>query len=279
MSSWPLVVPAEVEIVDRIQEAPNIFTWSLRFTDSKINADYRCMPGQFNMLYMHGVGEIPISIVGQDEDRATITHTIQAVGRVTDAMAKLGVGDRLGLRGPFGRGWPLRESHGRDLVIVTGGLGCAPVVAVIHHAMANRQQYGRIVIMQGVKHANDLLWRKSYEQWAMLPDVQVLLAADVAVPGWSWATGRLTALLDQARFDQKNCMVMMCGPEAMMGIMAEQLIDQGVDSSEIWLSMERSMNCAIGHCGHCQLGPHFICKDGPVYPYPEICDHLAVRGI
>lgn len=279
MNSDPITLPAQVEIVERIQEAPDIFTWTLQFVDEEDNYGYRCMPGQFNMLYMHGVGEVPISIVGDDEECSAIVHTIRVVGRVTRAMSQLKVGDRLGLRGPFGRGWPLRESHGRDLVIVTGGLGCAPVVAVIYHAMANREHYGRIVIMQGVKHANDLLWRESYEKWAKVPDVQVLLAADVATPGWPWSTGRITVLLQQASFDEKNCTVMMCGPEAMMCGMAEQIIQRGVDENEIWLSMERSMKCAIGHCGHCQFGPHFICKDGPVYCFTDIKQYLGTRGI
>jgi len=279
MANAFLTLPSEVEVIDRIQEAPDIFTWTLRFTDEHTNANYRCIPGQFNMLYMHGVGEIPISIVGEDVDCSTIVHTIRVVGRVTKAMSQLKVGDRLGLRGPFGRGWPLRESHGRDLVIVTGGLGCAPVVAVIHHAIANREHYGRIVIMQGVKHSNDLLWRKSYEQWQKMSDVQVLLAADVSTQGWPWATGRITVLLDQAVFDQEKCTVMMCGPEQMMCGMAEQLVIRGVDESEIWLSMERNMKCALGHCGHCQFGPHFICKDGPVYRFPDIKQYLGTRGI
>jgi NAD(P)H-flavin reductase len=193
-------------------------------------------------------------------------------------LAKLKVGDRLGIRGPYGRGWPLHQAEGRDIVLMTGGLGCAPAVSVIHYVMRRREQFGRLVIMQGVKHEDDLIWRERYSRWSQMPDTQVLLAADVAGPAWPFMVGRVITLLDQAEFDHDNSTVMMCGPEIMMRFTVENLLTRGLHESDIWLSMERNMQCALGHCGHCQYGGKFICKDGPVFPYEEIKGLFGIKG-
>lgn len=271
--------PEPVEIVKRTQEASDIITLHLRLLDEEKRNSYSSAPGQFNMLYVFGVGEVPISIVGESEEEQTIIHTIRIVGRVTQVIEKMQEGDQLGLRGPFGRGWPLERAKGKDIVIVTGGLGCAPVVAVINQAMKDRDDYKRIVIMQGVKHSHDLLWRESYERWSRVSDVQVLLAADVAGTDWPWATGRITVLLDQAKYNADYCSVMMCGPEGMMCGVAGELLQRNVPAESIWLSMERNMKCAVGQCGHCQFGQQFVCKNGPVFNFPEIKQLLGIRGV
>ncbi|HFD86713.1 MAG TPA: Ni/Fe hydrogenase subunit gamma [Gammaproteobacteria bacterium] len=265
-------------IIERIQETDNIFTLRLEFADPWMRRQYRFEPGQFNMLYLYGVGEVPISIVSDRRDSHRLDHTIRDVGRVTHGLAALQAGDELGIRGPFGRGWPVGEAAGRNIVIVTGGLGCAPAVSVIRHVLKRRERYGRLTIMQGVKHSDDLLWRDQYEAWSREPDTQVFLAADVASPGWEWHTGLVTSLFDQAGMTPDQTTVMICGPEPMMHAAAENLIERGFSDGDIWLSMERNMQCAIGHCGHCQIGPHFVCRNGPVFPYPEIRPFLSVRG-
>lgn len=271
-------LPQEVDVVERRQESPGVFTLRLRFTDPAQHAAYSFRPGQFNMLYLYGVGEVPISIVSDVEDEHMLDHTIRAVGRVTRALAEVKTGECLGIRGPFGRGWPLQEAEGRDVVVLTGGLGCAPAVSVIHHIIRRRQDYGRLVIMQGVKHSDDLIWRTQYEQWSHLPDTQVLLAADIAGPGWQWRQGLVTSLFEQAEFDRNNAIVMMCGPEPMMIASAQKLTAIGVDEKAIWLSMERNMRCAVGLCGHCQFGGDFVCRDGPVFRYPQVKPLLGVNG-
>lgn len=265
-----LRLPGEAEIVERVQESPTIFTLRLRFTDPARHAVYRFAPGQFNMLYLHGVGEVPISIVSDPEDERLFDHTIRAVGRVTNGLAGLKTGDRLGIRGPFGRGWPLKGAEGRDILIVTGGLGCAPTVSVINYVMRRRDRFGKLVIIQGVKHANDLIWREQYERWSAVKDTQVLIAADVGVQLWPWHVGRVTDLFAMARIEPLRTVAMMCGPEIMMEIAADHLCERGVAENAIWLSMERSMHCAVGLCGHCQYGGKFVCQDGPVFNYPEI---------
>lgn len=236
------------------------------------------LPGQFNMLYAFGVGEVPISIVSDPEDRSVIDHTIRAVGRVTHGLADLKPGDRLGLRGPFGRGWPLAAARGQDIIIVTGGLGCAPTVSVIHYVVRRRAHYGRLTVIQGVKHAEDLIWREQYAQWSALPDTEVLIAADEGASLWPFHVGRVTELFGRIQADPANAVAMMCGPEGMMRAAAAGLEALGLPTTAIWLSMERSMQCAVGHCGHCQFGGRFVCKDGPVFRYHDVQALLAEPG-
>ncbi|MEJ2398926.1 MAG: FAD/NAD(P)-binding protein [Gammaproteobacteria bacterium] len=271
-------LPYEAEIIERRQESPSVFTLRLSFTDPAVHAAYRFAPGQFNMLYLPMVGEVPISIVSDPQDEHMLDHTIRAVGRVTKGLARLQAGDRVGVRGPFGRGWPLAQSEGQNIVLITGGLGCAPSVSVINYVLRRRAQFGRLTIIQGVKHSDDLIWRQSYEQWSQLPDVHVYLAADVAGPGWPWREGRVTSLLDEARIDKFDSVAMLCGPEIMMRLTVEALLERGIPGDDIWLSMERSMQCAVGHCGHCQIGGNFVCRNGPVFPYPEVQPLLGKEG-
>ncbi|HRK79146.1 MAG TPA: FAD/NAD(P)-binding protein, partial [Thiobacillus sp.] len=187
-------------------------------------------------------------------------------------------GDSLGLRGPYGRGWPLREMEGRDVVLVTGGLGCAPVVSVIHYILRRRERYGKLVVIQGVKHAEDLIWREQYDRWATLPDTQVLLAASQGGALWPWHVGRVTELFEQARFDPGRAAALMCGPEGMMRAAAEKLLARGLPESRLHLSMERNMQCAVGRCGHCQFGGAFVCRDGPVFDWGQVKSLLEHRG-
>lgn len=271
-------LPHEALVVERVEETPTIFTLRLRFRDPDVHARYAFAPGQFNMLYLHGVGEVAISIVSDPEDENLYDHTIRAVGRVTNGLRRLRAGDSIGVRGPYGRGWPMAEAEGRDVVLVTGGLGCAPVVSVINYVMRRRERFNRMVIMQGVKHADDLLWREQYEAWQKAPDTQVLLAASQGGAGWPWSVGRVTALFDQAVFDAQRCTVMMCGPEPMMQASASALMGRQVSGENLWMSMERNMQCAVGHCGHCQMGGSFVCKTGPVFRYTDVAELLAVRG-
>lgn len=279
-ADWPrnCQLPREAEIIERIEETPTIFTLRLRYTNLGEQEMCCFAPGQFNMLYLPGVGEVPISIVSDPEEGCLYDHTIRAVGRVTRGLAKLQAGDRIGVRGPYGRGWPVDEAMGKDLVIATGGLGCAPVVSVINYVMRRRTEYRRLVIMQGVKHADDLIWQERYEKWRQLKDTQVLLAASDGGSSWRWYHGHVTVLFDKADFDPANSVVMMCGPQPMMAAVAQDMLQRGVPESSLWLSMERNMQCGVGVCGHCQLGGKFICKDGPVFSYDQVKSLLHNPG-
>ena len=271
-------LPNVAEVVRRTQESPSVFSLGLRFIDAERRAAYRYQPGQFNMLYLYGVGEIPISVVSDPAADEVLEHAIRSVGRVTRGFAALQPGDRIGIRGPFGRGWPLDAARGRDLLLVTGGLGCAPLVSVINQVAARRAEFGRVAILQGVKHMDDMIWRDRYAAWGALPDTQVLLAADVAGDGWNWHVGLVTDLIDRVGFDVCNALTMVCGPEPMMLGTVRKLAAMDVSEAQIWISLERNMQCAVGHCGHCQFGAKFVCKDGPVFNYPQIRERLGVKG-
>jgi NAD(P)H-flavin reductase len=265
-------------VVSRVQESPTIFTLRLRLDDPAAQAAFRFAPGQFNMLYLYGVGEVPVSIMSDPEEHGIIGHTIRALGRVTRGLSALQPGDRVGLRGPFGRGWPLQDLGGNDVVLVTGGLGCAPAVSVIHYVLRRRARFGRLVIIQGVKHADDLIWHMQYEQWAKLPDTQVLVAASQGAAFWPWHVGRVTELFGLARFNPARAVAMLCGPEGMMRAAAESLLGRGLPEAHLYLSMERNMQCGVGRCGHCQFGGAFVCQNGPVFNWAEVRDLLGHRG-
>ena len=271
--------PREAEVVARAQETRDMFTLRLRLADRGAREAYRFAPGQFNMLHVPGVGAVPISIASDPAQYETLDHTIRAVGRVTRVLERFQPGDRLGLRGPYGRGWPMRDAEGQDLLVVTGGLGCAPVVAAISYAVQRRNRFRRLIILQGVKHSADMLWRERYDAWSRLPDTQVRLAADQPAKGWTGHRGLVTDLLGQVRFDPQQTVAMLCGPEPMMLAAAERLTaGMGMSGDHIWLSLERGFQCGVGHCGHCQMGPYFVCRDGPVFPYRQIGWLLGTKG-
>lgn len=270
-------LPQAMHIVERVAESPDIFTLALEHAGPG-GEDFRFQPGQFNMLYLFGVGEVPISIVSDPEELPRVRHTIRAVGRVTRGLAQLKVGQSVGLRGPYGRGWPLAAARGHDILVVTGGLGCAPVVAVIDYVLKRRSEFGRLTIVQGVRHAADFIWRGRYGEWSRQSDTEVLLAADVAGPGWPWHVGRVTELLDRAALRPERTTAMLCGPEAMMLTTVRRLVALGIPEERLYLSLERNMQCAVGLCGHCQDGPNFVCRDGPVFSYPRIKELFGIKG-
>lgn len=269
-------VPIEAEVIHRQRESPSIVSLTLRLNDTERADRYRFQPGQFNMLYLYGVGEIPISISSDPDAPQHLTHTIRDVGRVSHAMARLDIGDRIGLRGPYGRGWPLPVMQGGPVVVITGGLGCAPVIPLIEYVIRRRRDYGRLIIMQGVKHSDDLIWRTRYEAWAAHPDTRVLLAADVGDSHWNGVVGPVTELFDQIQLPDDGT-ALLCGPEPMIRACIQRLLEDGMQAEAIWVSLERNMQCALGQCGHCQFGPRFVCRDGPVFCYAEI-QHLLGRA-
>lgn len=271
-------LPHEAEIVRRVQESSTIFTVYLRFTDPVAHAHYTYDPGQFNMLYLHGAGEVPISIVSDPEHEDLLVHTINRVGRVTRGLADLREGQRVGIRGPFGRGWPLREAEGQDVIVVSGGLGCAPVVSVINHMIRRRERFGHFTIVQKVKRVDEFIWPERYERWQQVPDTTVLVAATEGSVNWRWQVSARIAVLDDVVVHHERTIAMLCGPGGFMASAAEHLIDKGVNPASIYLSTERNMHCAVGLCGHCQFGATFICRDGPIYPYPQIREVLSLEG-
>jgi len=272
-----LIHPAT--IVDKIRESDTIHTYRLRIDNEDVRRRYRFLAGQFNMLYMFGVGEVAISIVSDPDEPELLDHTIRAVGRVTKSIAGLNPGDTLGIRGPFGQGWPLHEAQKRDVVIVTGGLGCAPVVGAIEYIFRRREGYGSVKILHGVKTPEDLLFRERFDSWRKQPDTEVLLTSDQPGKIWRHHVGVVTELFEMVSIDPATTMVLMCGPEIMMRLGVPILLRRGIPNTAVYVSLERHMECGIGLCGHCQMGPYFICKDGPVMRYDRVEQWMGKTGV
>ena len=227
-------------------------------------------PGQFNMLYVFGVGELPISISGDPDETGRLVYTVRSVGQATHALVSRQPGDALGVRGPFGSEWPLQAARGKDVLIVAGGIGLAPLRPAIYHVLRHRDDYVRLLVLYGARSPRDLLYRKQLAGWARQPDTQVLATVDYGGVSWRGHVGVVTTLFRQVRLHPAQTPALVCGPELMMRHVIRQLESRGVAPGDTYLSMERNMKCATGFCGHCQLGPYFVCKDGPVFSYEQM---------
>jgi len=266
----------EFTVKRRRRETADTVTLSLATAPGK---PFTFAPGQFNMLYVFGAGEVPISISGDPERPDLIDHTVRAVGAVTQAIVGLKPGQTIGLRGPFGQGWPLSAARGHDVVIVAGGIGLAPLRPVIYHLLHHREDYGNIVLLYGARAPAELLYASELERWRGRFDMEVLVTVDRGHVGWHGHVGVVTTLFRWAErfFDAERTMALICGPEIMARFTVREFEDRGVSDDHIYLSLERNMKCGLGLCGHCQFGPVFICKDGPVFPYNEIAPFFTVR--
>jgi sulfhydrogenase subunit gamma (sulfur reductase) len=270
--------PEPAEIVEKRSFGPNIHAYRLRLVDPSARPRFDFVPGQFNMVYMPGIGEVAIS-PSSDPDDEDLEHTIRIIGRTTRVIDGLGPGDVLGLRGPYGNGWPLSEARFKDVLVITGGLGCAPVTGAIDYMFRRRESYGHLTILHGVKKPADLVHRSRFEVWRRERDTTVLLTADQPDRAWRDRSGVVTELFDEVVIDPGRTIVFMCGPEVMMHYGIRNLRGRGVPAGRIFLSLERNMKCALGSCGRCQLGPEFVCKDGPIFPLSRIARFFAVSGL
>jgi NAD(P)H-flavin reductase len=248
------------------RETADTFTMDLEPPDR----GFRFQPGQFNMLYVFGVGEVPISISGDSTAPGRVQHTTRVAGTVTRAMRALRKGDMLGLRGPFGSHWPVEDAAGADVLLMAGGIGLAPLRPAIYRVMRERSKYNRVVLLYGTRTPDDILYRHELERWRGKLDMEVRVTVDRAPGDWRGNVGVVTTLIGRANFNPRNCVAFVCGPEMMMHFSVMELRHAGVDTGRIYISMERNMKCAVGFCGHCQLGPKFVCKDGPVFCFDEI---------
>ncbi len=239
----------------------------------------RFAPGQFAMLYAFGVGEVPISVSGGVDRPDSLVHTVRAVGSVTQALCGLDPGAYVGVRGPFGTPWPIAGTEGRDILIIAGGIGLAPLRPVIYHVLANRERYGRLIVAYGGRAPTELLYLDELERWRGRFDVDLSVTVDSADRSWRGHVGVVTTLIARAEFDPLNATAFVCGPEVMMRFTVAALRDGGVAGQSILVSMERSMKCAIGHCGHCQLRESFVCKDGPVFRSDLIGPLMRLREL
>jgi NAD(P)H-flavin reductase len=264
-----VLVPNCYEVLSITHDTADVFTLVLDKQDSSL-------PGQFNMLYQFGFGECAISISGNPKENKTV-HTIRAVGSVTRSLQKLQPGDEIGVRGPFGTYWPL-EKKGSDLLVIAGGIGFAALRSALFTLAANAKDYQKITLLYGTRKVEDILFKKEMEEWRRLGiDIEVTL--DFADPRWKGRVGVVTHLIQHHMPHPENTLVLMCGPEIMIHFALHELLGIGVNENNIYISMERNMQCAAGFCGHCQYGPYFLCKDGPVFCYSQIKNLLTVKEL
>jgi NAD(P)H-flavin reductase len=267
------MIPSSYRIIHRNEETQDTATLALAPEGEPLHP---AQPGQFHMLYAFGIGEVPISVSGVAELPIQL-HTLRAVGAVTRALWRAQPGTVLGIRGPFGNGWRLAGVDA-DLVIVAGGIGLAPLRPVIHHAMANRHRYRNVSVLIGARTPADLLYPAEYESWREA-GLNISSTVDVPAIGWDGQVGVVTTLVPGAVTDPGRTAALICGPEVMMRFAARALIQQGVPASAIQVSLERNMRCGIGECGHCQLGPLLLCRDGPIAGYDMAEPLLSVKEL
>jgi len=269
------MVPEPFEVLSRRQDTGDTWTLELRRPSGDPLA---FAPGQFTMLSAAGAGEVPISISGDPDRPDRLAHTVRAVGLATEAICASEPGRLLGARGPFGAPWPVEEVEGGDVVIAAGGIGLAPLRPAILWLLARRERYGRLVLLYGGRAPDQLLYTDELDTWAE-QGMEVLVTVDSAGPEWLGRVGVVTRLVSRARVAGGDTFAMACGPEVMMRFTAAALRDAGVDADRMFVSMERNMQCGIGHCGHCQLGPTLVCRDGPVYRWSDLEQWLAIREL
>ncbi|QFT54877.1 FAD/NAD(P)-binding protein [Microbulbifer sp. THAF38] len=272
------MIPTVYRVSERSVEYPGTFTLKLEVGNPEPDKlPMRFAPGQFNMLYAFGVGESAISFSGLGSGDGKLIHTIRAQGNVTRALERLRAGDSLGVRGPFGIGWPLHATVGKEVLILAGGLGLAPLRPVIYAGLLERLAATRVRLFYGARRPSELLYREELSQWGQKLDLEI--SVDHGDGTWPGHIGVITDPLKAAQIDGANSVAFLCGPEIMMRFCIQVLLSKGVPPNSIYLSMERNMKCAIGLCGHCQWGPNFICKDGPVFCYEDIRPWLQIRSL
>ena len=268
------MVPRPFRVRRRRRETSD--TWTL--TLEPLGGDgIEPLPGQFTMLYAFGVGEIPVSVSGATD--GLLTHTVRSVGAVSGAICAAKAGAVLGVRGPFGTTWPLAEATGGDVVVVAGGVGLAPLRTAVQCLERTRAAYGEVTLLYGGRTPGDLLFRRELDQLRRRGKLGLDVTVDAAQHGWAGRVGVVPKLISTARFDPGSAVALVCGPEVMMRFTVAALAKSGLDSDCVYASMERNMQCGIGHCGHCQLGPTLVCRDGPVYRWSELERWLAIREL
>lgn len=271
------MLPRVFTVAARRDETADTFTFDLVPRDAGAMPGFA--PGQFNMLYLFGRGEVAISVSGDPGDASRLTHTVRSIGSVTHGFDNLSEGQSIGVRGPFGTAWPVEAIKGRDVLFLAGGLGLAPLRPAILHVLAHRGDYGAVNVLYGTRNPETLLFRDDLEHWRAAPEIGFDITVDHADADWHGHVGVITKLIARTGIDPDKTVALICGPEIMMHFAVEGLKARGMASEQIYVSLERNMKCALGHCGHCQLGPAFICRDGPVFRHDRVAPLLRVAGL
>jgi NAD(P)H-flavin reductase len=269
----------QLQITAIIRESTDVRTY---FLSAAENLPRSFAPGQFNMLLLPGFGEAAISISSDPATPEIIGHTVRALGSLTGALAGLAPGDPVFVRGPYGIPWPVPlDDHPpltADLLLVAGGVGIASLRAAIHAVLSRRGRYRRIVVACGAKTPTELLYRHEHAAW-QAGGIEVRLIVDKPLPGWTGPVGVVPELLPGLKLDPASTTVLCCGPEPTMRAVRQALIAHGIGLDQIFLALERRMSCGIGLCGLCQLGPFFLCRDGPVFRADTVLSFLDTPAV
>ena len=270
--------PSPFRVLSRVQETPDTVTLTVTPQDGAAPPS-SFDPGQFNMLYAFGVGEAAISIAGDPTAPERLVHTVRSAGAITQALSSLKPGDTVGVRGPYGKGWPLPLARGKDVILVAGGLGLPPLRPILYHVLSHRDEYGRLEVAYGSRTPEDLVYYPEIQQWRSRKDLRFQVTVDTAGMDWYGDVGIVTQRLNDMRFRPSESVAYLCGPEVMLRATAKGLTERGVPPDRIFVSMERNMKCGIAQCGHCQFGPYLLCRDGPVLPLSAVAPYWSIREI
>lgn len=265
-----IYVPTNAKIVKIIDETPNIKTFTFKRLDGE---KFPFKTGQFVELTIFGVGEAPFTPSSSPFETDTIDITIMRTGRMTEVLHSMKEGDIVGLRGPYGNGYPVESFKSKEILIIGGGVGLAPLRSLLLTLFSTMKDYKKVILAYGAKTPQDVVYKYLFPEWRKIQNLEILRSVDKCQVGeWNETTGVVTCLLDKIVVDVKNSVSIVCGPPIMMKFTTVKLLNMGYKPDQIYLSMERNMSCGLGKCGHCQLGSYFICKDGPVFSWEQIKD-------
>ena len=259
--------PIEANIEDIIIESPTIKTFVLRLKD-----DFEFKTGQFIELTLLGIGEAPFTPSSDPSVKEKIDITIMNVGRVTSLLHTVSKNITVGIRGPYGKGYPLDKFQDKDILIVGGGVGLAPLRSLLFTLFGEIDKYNKVVLRYGARTPNDIIYKQSIPVWAKMKKVNVVTTVDVGDSTWKGNVGLVTTILKDLPVDMKKAISIVCGPPIMMKFVTLKLLDLGFQPKDIYLSMEKNMSCGLGKCGHCRIGKYYVCKDGPVFTYEDLKD-------
>lgn len=272
-------LPAEAVITAARRETYDTVTYSFALRQPDTSAKYAFRPGQFNMVGILGIGEAAISLSSDPGIPGRFQHTVRSVGDVTGALARLQPGDVVGLRGPFGSSWPMEEARDKDIIIVAGGIGIAPLRPVIEAVLRERDSFGELVILYGARTPRDVLYTADFDRWSGQPATRLLLTVDRPEnQDWNHSVGVVPVLFDQVSLDPARSIAMVCGPEVMIRFAVVDLLKRELPPEQVFVSLERRMRCGVAQCGHCFLGPKFVCQDGPVFRHTQLYG-LFLKGV
>ncbi|MDI6716892.1 MAG: FAD/NAD(P)-binding protein [Actinomycetota bacterium] len=270
INTTSVLVPTTATILEVLDETPDVKTFRVQIDDEQARENFKQKPGQVAELSVFGAGESVISITSSPTQTDYLEFSIKRVGVVTDAIHTLTSGDKIGIRGPYGNGFPVENWKGKNLIIIGGGIGLAPVRSVLNYAIDNRSDYGHIALFYGARTPQDLVFKWEYERWSQVEDAEVHLTVDCGDDTWKDNVGVVGAIVKQVNPSPENAIALTCGPPIMIKFVLQDLFGMNFTPEQIYTTLEGKMQCCVGLCGRCNIGSKYICKDGPVFSLAEL---------